>query len=1063
MSIMHHEPLSLRIHRSFAAVSGVAIVVAGALALFAGCRKAETPAPEAKPVEVAAPKPVADELPPKSEWKATASAMQEDIYPAQLACDGDTSTRWSSPATDPQWLKIDMGRVATVSGFTIRWETAFSSDYVIELSSDDKNWTAAFRQPKGDGNTDEIYIRPTPARFVRITGNKRGTGWGHSIWELDIKGLSEAVIVQADAAQGSDPQNAMDGRLDTVWTSAKPGPATLTADLRKPKAFGGIRVDWGDGYALSFVLSVSQDGAAWSKVAELTDGTGVFDLSLIPQVTAQFLRLEMTPAGEGPIQVKELTLRGSDELLTDLALYQIAAEKAKPGVYPEQFRQRQVYWTLAGLPGDGEESALDEYGNFEPKAGSFTVMPYLYVNGTLRSALDAKGLVQALEGDTFPMPSVTWESDDLSLSVHAVTCGSIGDSATFVRYRVTNTSAAPVAGRLFLAVRPVQISPTWQHGGLSRIRSLIFEGGTNSSVVRVNGDPTLVALQAPDAAGARHFERGDVAQELVRGELPPERGLSATGDLISGAMAYDFNLAPGESKIVVLAAPLYGKMGVVDNFTRRGYGEPVSPAEAFDLRWSEMRSFWKEQYGKVVIELPDKAVSDTMKSQVGYILVNRDGVAIQPGSRNYKRSWMRDGSLTSAGLLRMGMTKVVRDYLNWYADRVQPDGWVPPILESDGRINQGFGWDNEYDSQGQFIFAIMEYYRFTGDREFLEKHFDAVHRAMKYMAMLREKTLSPDHMKDEPARERFVGILPASISHEGYSPAMHSYWDDFFALKGWKDGREAAEVLGRHDIVQWAEEQHKLLQDGVKASIEATIAFKKIPYVPGCAEKGDMDATSTTIAFFPCEEDGILPQDALRETYDMYYNDVRRRLDPSWSAGYTPYEIRNIAAFLGLGQQDRAGFLLDYIMSCRRPPAWNHLAEVVLSDPRMGSYIGDMPHTWVGSGFINSVRGMLVREMGGKLHLLRGAREDWVRKGDGILVENLPTYFGTLNMKARAEGNSLRVTLGGEFKAPNGTVLHWPLPGKPAKVTINGMEYTNYDETVCRFGGMLKGEIVAEW
>ena len=46
----------------------------------------------------------------------------------------------------------------------------------------------------------------------------------------------------------------------------------------------------------------------------------------------------------------------------------------------------------------------------------------------------------------------------------------------------------------------------------------------------------------------------------------------------------------------------------------------------------------------------------------------------------------------------------------------------------------------------------------------------------------------------------FRGLLPPSISHEGYSAKpMHSYWDDFFALRGYKDATAMARVLGHDD------------------------------------------------------------------------------------------------------------------------------------------------------------------------------------------------------------------------------------------------------------------------
>src|SRR5262249_12008804 len=47
---------------------------------------------------------------------------------------------------------------------------------------------------------------------------------------------------------------------------------------------------------------------------------------------------------------------------------------------------------------------------------------------------------------------------------------------------------------------------------------------------------------------------------------------------------------------------------------------------------------------------PARPASATM----GYTRVNRHGPALQPGSRNYERSWIRDGALTSAMLLPFG-------------------------------------------------------------------------------------------------------------------------------------------------------------------------------------------------------------------------------------------------------------------------------------------------------------------------------------------------------------------------------------------------------------------------
>ena len=76
-----------------------------------------------------------------------------------------------------------------------------------------------------------------------------------------------------------------------------------------------------------------------------------------------------------------------------------------------------------------------------------------------------------------------------------------------------------------------------------------------------------------------------------------------------------------------------------------------------------------------------------LRAQVAYMLINQTGPAMQPGPRNYNRSFIRDGSATAAVLLRMGQAKVARDYLSWYADHaVHENGLVSPILNEDGSV-----------------------------------------------------------------------------------------------------------------------------------------------------------------------------------------------------------------------------------------------------------------------------------------------------------------------------------------------------------------------------------------
>ncbi len=139
---------------------------------------------------------------------------------------------------------------------------------------------------------------------------------------------------------------------------------------------------------------------------------------------------------------------------------------------------------------------------------------------------------------------------------------------------------------------------------------------------------------------------------------------------------------------------------------------------------------------------------------------------------------------------------------------------------------------------------------------------------------------------DQPAPERFAGILAPSISHEGYPSPTHSYWDDYWGLKGWHDGAWLAESLG-DPRPQWAREQYKLLydaarldpgDDGVEGhrlhSLRPTWAMAIPPAYRSLTPPGRR----------------ALPAEALRTTFARYLDDVRKRSQPGALYAYTPYD-----------------------------------------------------------------------------------------------------------------------------------------------------------------------------
>src|ERR1700760_4599481 len=115
----------------------------------------------------------------------TASSTENAGTPAADATDGNTTTRWSSAFSDPQWLQVDLGSVSTISQVVLNWEAAYATAFQIQTSTDGTTWTPVYSTTTGTGGTQTLTVSGT-GRYVRMYGTARATGYGYSLWEFGI-------------------------------------------------------------------------------------------------------------------------------------------------------------------------------------------------------------------------------------------------------------------------------------------------------------------------------------------------------------------------------------------------------------------------------------------------------------------------------------------------------------------------------------------------------------------------------------------------------------------------------------------------------------------------------------------------------------------------------------------------------------------------------------------------------------------------------------------------------------------------------------------------------------
>ena len=830
---------------------------------------------------------------------------------------------------------------------------------------------------------------------------------------------------------GAEPARAVDGDLATAWSS---DPATgkaqsLTIDLGRTREFGGLILRWQPAaYASRFDVLFSDDGKSWQTATRVADGQGGPDALRLPDSETRFVRLALHDGPGDRYSLAEVEIKDLAFGATPDAFIEALAREAPRGTYPRGFSGEQPYWTLVGIDGGEETGLLSEDGALEVARGGFSIEPFVIDDGRVTTWADV-GLQQFLADGYLPIPGVRWQDPRWQLRVATFASGERAGSQLVARYDVTNRTAKPLSLTLALAVRPFQVNPPTQFlniaGGVSAIHDLDWDG----NALTVNGAKKVIPLHRPDRVGAFSFRAGPLPK-LLTATWRDAHSVHDESGFASGVLAYRLRLAPHATATIGLVVPLSGQAQSL----------PTGASAAQHWLTDEERAVaqaWREKLDRVALRVPREAqpLADTLRTALAHILITRDGPILRPGTRSYARSWIRDGAMISESLLRLGFANVAADYLRWYAPHQFAGGKMPCCID-----RRGADPVPENDSPGEFLFLTAEVYRYTHDRALLETMWPQVEGAARYLETLRQSERIEANR--DPARRALYGMLPASISHEGYAAkAMHSYWDDFWALKGFDSTRAIAQALDRADAAARLAVQREEFRSDLAASLAAAVAAHAIDYLPGSAELGDFDPTSTSIAFAPGGSATELPDALVRSTYERYWREFRDRRDGSsaWT-DYTPYELRNVGTFVRLGWSDRAQELLAFLLAGRRPAAWNQWAEVVGREMRQPRFVGDMPHAWVESDYIGSMLDLFAyeREDDRALILAAGVPPAWLR-GGGIAIERLRTPYGPLSYSLRQEGSRtiLHIAAGMQLP-PGGLIFAWPDRRPPHSTRING-------------------------
>jgi hypothetical protein len=242
---------------------------------------------------------------------ATASSVEGSHWAASNAIDGDYTSRWSSAKGNPQWLKLDLGQRSFISSVSIDWQTAYSTNYDIQLSDNGSSWAPVNMQPNATGGSAWIWNLNASARYVRIY-SRAATNYGNvSISTVGVFGDANpscdtstqqcgglvrlnATAATASSIEGSafPASNAIDASYNTRWSSKASDNQWLAIDLGASAKVDSVRLTWDSSYAKEYQLQAGTSMTGpWTTVYANTAGTGGVETIPALAATTRYLRV----------------------------------------------------------------------------------------------------------------------------------------------------------------------------------------------------------------------------------------------------------------------------------------------------------------------------------------------------------------------------------------------------------------------------------------------------------------------------------------------------------------------------------------------------------------------------------------------------------------------------------------------------------------------------------------------------------------------------------------------------------------------------------------------------
>jgi hypothetical protein len=545
---------------------------------------------------------------------------------------------------------------------------------------------------------------------------------------------------------------------------------------------------------------------------------------------------------------------------------------------------------------------------------------------------------------------------------------------------------------------------------------------------------------------------------------------------------YGAMIPPGQTKTYWLRVPAIHRrqpvsMGYIGHAFRDVLpGEAVPPCpdahlealgQADPLRLEQTcRGFWSRFFAQAArFELPDRVLSDVYLSRLAtraILDVNlSDELSYQACSPFfYFDHAYRDQAYVVYAMDLAGLHDRAEKLLRVYCKDTKDVPTGPIAFDGKplqlGMLPSGL-WNTrpgQWDTQGQNIWALVQHYKLSGDRAWLEKTaYPYIRRGAMWLVNSRHKHMA--EVKD-PKDPRYGLLEPGAMEVMEVGRGAHLYYLSGFAVLGLREAADAARAVGAGDDARRFDAESLDLKQCLHRSFAQT--SKRTGLYEGHLWFGVEPEGVGMYGFWahnclvwPCR--AIDPSDPMLEAtwrrMESMSNAWGGGMHSEGQGGFWPYiGVDRAVSYLLRGEPDKA---LDYFC------AFTDTAGGTFSwGEGYGNLIagGDQPHMWADAQWVNLFRQLFAFEDGSTLWLTPALFRRWQQPAQRVRVSELPTHFGRLDLAIEPQpgGREIRYTI---RLAPRGDqearrlekiILCPRIPGGRAirRVTLDGKEFRQF-------------------